>query len=257
MLLSGAVWSTRTELAATHPSDYLDIISDLTVNSILMHSGTAIDEQITIDFLTLDDAPPAGDGNIYNGTPHAVEICAGFGAHGLGGVCDSIACGALAVHSCRDHGAAGTLCLDLGVSNGIEPRSGGITELEIDLDEAATFTGPVTVTCVNAGDQSARVFGTSVDGDTVTVSFSPALPDRDACTVELDCGAAICVRGLEGDANLSGQTNTTDTSQVKLRFDQDAATAGPEWDFNTDGQVNTTDYAQIKLRFGNSAPICP
>jgi hypothetical protein len=101
------------------------------------------------------------------------------------------------------------------------------------------------------------VSGTSVDGNTVTVSFSPALPDRDACTVELDCGAAVCVRSLEGDLNLSGETNTTDTSQLKLRFDQDAATAGAQWDFNTDGQVNTTDYAQVKLRFGNTAPTCP
>jgi hypothetical protein len=38
-----------------------------------------ITPQITIDYLTLDD----DDGNIYNGTPHRDEICAGFNAHNM------------------------------------------------------------------------------------------------------------------------------------------------------------------------------
>ncbi|MFH1749274.1 MAG: choice-of-anchor J domain-containing protein, partial [Planctomycetota bacterium] len=78
-LLSGAVWSTRVELEATNPGEGLALVSNLAVNSILLHGGTSITNSITIDFLTLDDT----DGNIYNGTPHAVEICAGFGDHGL------------------------------------------------------------------------------------------------------------------------------------------------------------------------------
>ena len=78
-LLSGCVWSTRIELEATNPDDYLEIISNLTVNSVLMHSGTNIDPSITIDFLTLDD----DDGDIGNGTPHWYEICAGFGDHNM------------------------------------------------------------------------------------------------------------------------------------------------------------------------------
>jgi len=78
-LLSGIVWSIRNELIVTEPVDYLDILSDIVVNSILVHSGTGINAQIAIDFLTLDD----NDGNINNGTPHRTEICAGFSAHGL------------------------------------------------------------------------------------------------------------------------------------------------------------------------------
>ena len=166
-------------------------------------------------------------------------------------------CDAVGSFSCRDHAAAGRLCLDLGTNDGIEPRSGGIDELEIDLTDAVSFGGGVSVTCVNAVDVSAGVSGTSVDGNTVTVSFSPGLPGQDACTVELDCGALVCVRGVDGDLNLDGETNTTDTSQVKLRFDQDAGTAGPQWDFDCSGVVNTTDFSQIKLRFGNAAPACP
>jgi hypothetical protein len=78
-LLSGCVWSTRNELLLTEPVDYLTILSSLTVNSILLHSGDSITPSITVDFLTLDD----DDGNINNGTPHWNEICAGFGAHSM------------------------------------------------------------------------------------------------------------------------------------------------------------------------------
>ena len=64
-------------------------------------------------------------------------------------------------------------------------------------------------------------------------------------------------RDSEHDVNRDGSTNTTDASQIKLRFGQDAATAGPEYDYNTSGTVNTTDFSQIKLSFGNTAGECP
>ena len=80
-LLSGCVWSTRTNLLATNPSDYRQLISDMGVNSVLLHAGTTIAGDITIDFLTLDD----NDANIGNGTPHYTQINNGFAAHGLPG----------------------------------------------------------------------------------------------------------------------------------------------------------------------------
>jgi len=78
-LLSGCVWDTRNELLATNPDDYREILSNLTLNSILLHTGSDITPQITVDFLTLDD----DDADISNGTPHCTEICAGFGAHNM------------------------------------------------------------------------------------------------------------------------------------------------------------------------------
>ena len=78
-LLSGCVWSTRNELLATNPGTYREILSNLAVNAILLHSGTSIDPSITIDFLTLDD----DDDDLCNGTPHFDEISAGFGAHNM------------------------------------------------------------------------------------------------------------------------------------------------------------------------------
>ena len=78
-LISGCVWETRNALAATNPGTYRDIIADLTVNSILMHTGSSITPQIHIDFLTLDD----DDANLANGTPHCPEIFEGLNEHGM------------------------------------------------------------------------------------------------------------------------------------------------------------------------------
>jgi hypothetical protein len=77
--LSGCIWSTRNELKSSYPSTYLDILSALTVNSILLHTDGKITPQITIDFLTLDD----DDGDLSNGTPHSDEILDGFGDHNM------------------------------------------------------------------------------------------------------------------------------------------------------------------------------
>ncbi len=77
-LYSGCVWSTRNELIGNYPN-YITILADLSINSILLHTGTSITPQITIDWLTLDD----DDANLDNGTPHYPEICAGFGAHNM------------------------------------------------------------------------------------------------------------------------------------------------------------------------------
>lgn len=80
-LLSGCVWSTRNQLLVTNPTTYRDILSNLAINAMLLHSGGGIDPSITIDYLTLDD----DNGNIYDGTPHYYEINTGFGAHNMPG----------------------------------------------------------------------------------------------------------------------------------------------------------------------------
>ncbi|HNQ25077.1 MAG TPA: hypothetical protein PKK06_18515, partial [Phycisphaerae bacterium] len=78
-LLSGCVWDMRTQLMLGNPSQGAAIARDLTVNSILLHSGGSITPTITTDFLTLDD----DDSNLSNGTPHWAAICTGFGNHNM------------------------------------------------------------------------------------------------------------------------------------------------------------------------------
>jgi hypothetical protein len=78
-LISGCVWSIRNALIVSYPSTYRDILSDLAINAMLMHTGGGIAPDIAVDYLTLDD----DDGNINNGTPHYSEICTGFNAHNM------------------------------------------------------------------------------------------------------------------------------------------------------------------------------
>ena len=127
----------------------------------------------------------------------------------------------------------------------------------MDVNPAALFGGSVSVGCINAGDVSATVSGTSVIGNTVTVSFNPALPDEDTCTVNLDCGALVCLSGLRGDTNRDGTTSTADASIIKPKFGGDPAVDGAEFDYNVDGIISTADFSQVKPLFGNTAPICP
>jgi hypothetical protein len=84
-LLSGCVWSIRNNLLASYPGTYLEILRPIAINSMMLHSGTAINNEIPVDYLTLDD----DDGDISNGTPHYTEICNGFSAHGL--TCPAVA----------------------------------------------------------------------------------------------------------------------------------------------------------------------
>lgn len=78
-LLSGCVWETRNELILTNPSDYIDILANMAINAMLVHTGTAITPQITIDYLTLDD----DNDDIADGTPHYAQIATGFGEHNM------------------------------------------------------------------------------------------------------------------------------------------------------------------------------
>lgn len=80
-VLSGCVWDARTNLQSTHPATYREIISALTINSILLHSGSSITPSITVDFLVLDD----DDSEIANGTPHYEQINTAFTAHNMPG----------------------------------------------------------------------------------------------------------------------------------------------------------------------------
>jgi len=78
-LLSGTIWDVWQELNASDPANADDIIRSLVFSSIPLHTGTSIDASIALDMLTLDD----DDALVENGTPHYMEICAGFAAHGM------------------------------------------------------------------------------------------------------------------------------------------------------------------------------
>ncbi|MBU0639412.1 MAG: hypothetical protein KKB50_11155 [Planctomycetes bacterium] len=76
--LSGALWLTRDYLSFTEPDDYLNIVRELYLNSILLRPA-GIEPGIVVDLLTLDD----DDSDITNGTPHYFEIVTAFGLKNL------------------------------------------------------------------------------------------------------------------------------------------------------------------------------
>jgi hypothetical protein len=84
-VLSGCVWDTAQLFKAAYPSDYLTRMAKLTINSVPLHSGQSdIWTDITVDFLTLDDAVSnGGNNNIGDGSPNYSRIATGFGNHGL------------------------------------------------------------------------------------------------------------------------------------------------------------------------------
>ena len=78
-LISGCVWDTLIEMENAYGAAGRDIVASLAINSMVMHSGDNISPSITLDWLTLDD----DDGDLTNGTPHSVEILAGFAMHNM------------------------------------------------------------------------------------------------------------------------------------------------------------------------------
>ncbi len=178
-LLSGAVWSTRNELVQTEPADYLDILSSLTVNSILLHAGESITPQIAIDFLTLDD----DDANLDNGTPHYNEICAGFGAHNL--ECPPLLIG---LHVSPDGGAAGA-----------GPVGGPFTPASLDYTVQSLGPGAVAY---NVTTTAAWLTITNGSGTL------PSVGSSEVVTVTVNAGAAALPQG-EHTATLYF-VNTTD-----------------------------------------------
>lgn len=76
-LISGMIWDVREEFISSGISE--QVLNSIFINSILVHNGSSIDEQIVIDWLTLDD----DDSSIFNGTPHYGLINNGCSLHGL------------------------------------------------------------------------------------------------------------------------------------------------------------------------------
>ena len=157
--------------------------------------------------------------------------------------------------SCRIHGPAGRLCLDMGISGHIEPRLGGILELDITLNDASNFAGGVNVDCGPCDWTGSASAG--VEGNVVTVTFDTALPDQCCCTVTLDCGAEVCVCGLEGDIDRSGLVTTGDASIIKPHFGDTPTDATAEFDYSVSGLITTSDFSSVKPWFGNTVPECP
>ncbi|MFQ5490642.1 MAG: hypothetical protein ACE5GE_07965, partial [Phycisphaerae bacterium] len=246
------------------PGSILDGLSGTTVAGLRMETGGG--GQVP----SCDGICPPGTRCVEQRTFNAdgsVDLCCN---------CVPIICNITAVRSCKIHtditGQSRRLCIDLGdqgtapdgtpFTKNVEPRLGQTDDVEIDLTSVAGFGGGVTVSCTdNAGnvtDETGRVSGVTVTGNTVNIKFAPALPDETACVITLDCGAQTCIRTLRGDVDRNGRVTTGDASQVRFWFNQcPPFPVPPEFDVDQLNCVTTGDFSQIRFFFNNVAPACP
>ncbi len=160
-LLSGCVWDTRNALILTEPGNYLKILTAIAINAILLHSGTEITPQITIDYLTLDD----DDGDINNGTPHYNDICSGFGAHNMD--CPEL----IPVLFTYPDGRPETMqpnadsTFSVNVTNNVTDPIPGSAEMYYSIDGGAYVPGTIVETSTNIYDITlpATACGSSID----------------------------------------------------------------------------------------------
>jgi len=176
-LLSGAVWETRNAMVNSGVSDYTDILNFLAVNSVLVHSGSTITPQITIDWLTLDD----DDADIGNGTPHYAQIDTGFGSKNM-------AAPALNILS---------ISYPAGQPDSVSPDGG--TSLLVNFDPISSPVDPSTATLmVDSGSGFVAVPMTQNSATEFEVSFPAS-----------DCGSGVSY--YITSQSLSGATQNSPT----------------------------------------------
>ena len=137
-----------------------------------------------------------------------------------------------------------------------EPRQGGITELRIAFDMAPGAPGanPVALeedaTCPSPPSYGpytgSSVVGAAVAGNELVLTFAPALENARTYRITLGpevssiAGQMLEIRGLLGDVDNSGRTNSTDRSLVVSAWTS-PANFSCESDVDGSGRTNSTD----------------
>jgi hypothetical protein len=160
------------------------------------------------------------------------------------------------VESCRSHGAAGRLCIDMA-DGATEPRLGGIVDLDVTLNTVADYTLTAGDVEVDNVAWSGTVAVSGPVGNTYTLTFSPALTDATVTTIMLPCLDSFCVRGLEGDIDRGGLVSTSDASIIKPKFGDTPTGGDAEFDYDVSGLISTSDFSQVKPNFGHAVAECP
>jgi hypothetical protein len=253
-LLSGCVWSTRDNLVVTEPVDYLAILSDLAVNSILLHTGSSITSSITVDFLTLDD----DDADIFNGTPHYLEINGGFADHGLAGPSVLLAFDfPSGLPEMIDPGGGTTVPVEVtGVSQTPQPNTGSLFVdsgggfVEIPMTEITPNVYDAVFPAVACGTQINYYFSAETTGGDTTVS--PINAPLDSFVAFSGTGtAAVFTDDFEADLGWSvTDSGITDGGWERaVPIDHGTCDRGnPDFDGDGSGMCFVTD--------NDSTPLC-
>ncbi|MCH2161758.1 MAG: hypothetical protein MK085_07775, partial [Phycisphaerales bacterium] len=190
-LLSGMVWDTIENLLDAGKSN--DIISDVFINSILLHNGSSINSAITIDWLTLDD----DNGNINDGTPNYIEINDACSVHGLPGPdLDFL-----------------TFTFPGGLPDSLDPATGASFDVNVSGVSASPIAGSGTITY--------RVDGSSW----TTTDMSGSGNNYTAQLPGAECGAMVdyyvSADASNGQTYSSGTYSVLAASDLIIAFDDD------------------------------------
>ena len=241
-LISGCVWDTRLLLEASNPGQGLNIIRGLALDSVLLHTGTAINPDITIDFMVLDD----DNGILGDGTPHYDQIQAGFSAHDMPGpplapIAIDFPFGTpefaqpngLTRVRARVRNVTSTL-VDGTVKLRWRSTEAG-TFSEIDMSATAGDIFEANLPAVACGSSLAwYVEGRATSGQTITApEGAPAAVNRSQSAYGVD---SIFADDFEQNQGWTvGAPGDTATAGVWVRADPNGTAAQPENDASADG----------------------
>lgn len=169
-------------------------------------------------------------------------------------------CGAitpLTAVSRKVHGSAGTFDVNLlGLSMGIEPRTGGPSG---NHEIVITFPTPVTIGSISSS--CGTIAQTTTAGAETTIELA-GVPNVTQCSVDLHGvsngsntnDVSIPVGFVLGDTNGNGLVNSSDISQTQSQSGQQVTLNNFREDVTVNGQINSSDIALVQSRSGTGLP---
>jgi hypothetical protein len=173
--------------------------------------------------------------------------------------CGSTSATALAAidqaRSCQNHG--GTLFCLVFANGEVEPRTPGVTDVEIDFD-SPVVTVSATASGSAVGSYAGTITVSAIDADTVNVNFNPALDNQDCWEIVVggDATGGVILSALRGDIDQNGNTNSADITAIKPSLGLAANAGNFLLDVDANGNINTADITAVKPLLG-SGISCP
>jgi hypothetical protein len=205
-LIAGMAWDVRENMIASGAG--VEPINDVAINAILLHNGTSINGDITIDWLTLDD----DNGNIGDGTPNYLDINSGCAAHGLGGPdLDFL-----------------TFSYPGGLPDSINPSTGASFGVVVDGISASPVPGSGTLTYRSGGGS-----WTTIDMDGSGNAYTANIPGAECGELVDFYVSAEATNGQEYDGATFSALSATD---LIIAFDDDFDT-NQGWTVSSDAST--------------------
>lgn len=237
-LISGCVYDL-----VTHASGGYTVGATLAINAMPLHSGTTINNAITIDYLTLDD----NDSDINNGTPHFTAIEQSFAAHAMGSgiTLPDVALSLVQAPTMIDPTTGGQVSVNVSAGTGTPNYS--TLRLNHRLGTSGAFTAvPMTlsggsyVAALPGGECFAtRQYFVSIQSTGGASFYAPAGGSAAPLSATVATGSEISIDDtMETNTGwTAGATGDTATTGIWTRIDPIGTAAQPENDHTATGTI--------------------